>query len=102
MREFVNADEIAKGISPFNPETVSIQAGKIMLQRIETLIQQQTSFVIETTLTTIGYLRTIEAAKAKGFDVTLFYIWLTSVELAKERVRQRVNKGGHTIPRRNN
>jgi len=98
VREFVNADEIAKGISPFNPETVSIQAGKIMLQRIEALIQQQTSFVIETTLTTIGYLKTIEAAKAKGYDVTLFYIYLNSVDLAKERVKQRVNKGGHNIP----
>lgn len=96
--EFVNADEIAKGLSPFNPESVAIQAGRIMLQRIDHLIAARKSFSIETTLTTISYLKTIKFAKFSGYDVTLFYVWLNSAELSKERVRARVLKGGHNIP----
>lgn len=98
VKEFVNADEIAKGISPFNPEAVAIQAGKIMLQRIDQLIESKVSFAIETTLTTIGYLKTIELVKLIGYDVTLFYVWLNSPTLAMERVKSRVAKGGHNIP----
>lgn len=64
VKEFVNADEIAKGLSPFNPEGVAIQAGKIMLQRIEQLIDSKETFAIETTLTTITYIKTIELVKA--------------------------------------
>lgn len=89
VREFINADEIAKGISPFNPESVAIHAGKIMLQRIDQLIIAKESFAIETTLTTIGYLKTIELVKLLGYDVTLFYVWLNSPALAMERVKSR-------------
>lgn len=98
VREFVNADEIARGISPFNPESVAIQAGKIMLQRIDELINHRISFAIETTLTTIGYLSTIEKAKQAGYEITLFYIWLDNADLAIERVNDRVTLGGHSIP----
>lgn len=98
VKEFVNADEIAKGLSPFNPEGVAIQAGKIMLQRIEQLIDSKETFAIETTLTTITYIKTIELVKALGYTVTLFYVWLNSPLLAIERVRMRVAQGGHNIP----
>ncbi|MGI4805086.1 MAG: zeta toxin family protein [Janthinobacterium lividum] len=97
-KEFINADEIAKGISPFQPETVSILAGRIMLDRINELLNQQVDFAIETTLTTLSYRKTIEFAKAKGYRITLLYFWLNDVDLAIERVKIRVSEGGHHIP----
>jgi predicted ABC-type ATPase len=97
-REFVNADEIARGISPFNPESVAIQAGKIMLRRIDELLYQKVDFAIETTLTTKSYINTIQNAKDKGYQVTLLFFWLSDVELAIERVKTRVLEGGHNIP----
>jgi len=97
-REFVNADEIARGISPFKPESVAIQAGKIMLSRIDELLLQKADFAIETTLTTKSYLNTIKKAKASGYQVTLLFFWLNDVELAIERVKMRVSEGGHDIP----
>lgn len=97
-REFVNADEIARGISPFKPESVAIQAGKIMLNRIDDLLLQKVDFAIETTLTTKSYLNTIKKAKALGYQVTLLFFWLNDVELAIERVKTRVLEGGHNIP----
>ena len=97
-REFVNADEIAKGLSPFQPEKVAIQAGKIMLGRIDKLMQLQVNFAIETTLTTLSYQQTIAKARAVGYNVTLVFFWLNDVNLAIERVRLRVKEGGHHIP----
>ena len=97
-REFVNADEIARGISPFNIESVAIQAGKIMLNRIDELLKQGIDFAIETTLTTKSYLNTIKRAKEAGYKVSLLYFWLNDVELAIERVKIRVAEGGHDIP----
>lgn len=97
-REYVNADEIAKGLSPFQVEKVAIEAGRIMLQRIQTLIAQECSFAIETTLATKSYQNLIEEAKSKGYEITLMFFWLNKVSLAKERVRLRVSKGGHNIP----
>jgi len=96
--EFVNADEIARGLSPFKPESVAIQAGKIMLNRIEDLLKQNIDFAIETTLTTKSYLNTIKKAKAIGYKITLLYFWLNDVELAIQRVKIRVQEGGHHIP----
>ena len=97
-KEFVNADEIAKGLSPFQPETVSFHAGRIMLQRINELLDQNVDFGIETTLTTLSYQKTIEFAKTKGFSITLLFFWLNDVNLAIERVKTRVAEGGHNIP----
>jgi predicted ABC-type ATPase len=97
-REFVNADEIARGISPFKPASVAIQAGKIMLNRIDELLSQNVDFAIETTLTTKSYLNTIAKAKRLGYQITLLYFWLNDVELAIERVKTRVSEGGHDIP----
>ena len=97
-KEFVNADEIAKGLSPFQPETVSFQAGRIMLERIEELIKSGVDFAFETTLTTLSYMSTIKFAREKGYSVTLLFFWLNDVNLAIERVKTRVSEGGHNIP----
>jgi predicted ABC-type ATPase len=96
-KEFVNADEIAKGLSPFQPEKVSFEAGRIMLNRINELLNDGENFAFETTLSTRSYKNKIVEAKAKGYTVTLLFFWLRSVDLAKERVRIRVSEGGHNI-----
>jgi predicted ABC-type ATPase len=97
-REFVNADEIARGLSPFQPEQVAVEAARIMLQRIEELLRKQEDFAIETTLATRSYVHTIKRAREKGYNVTLVYFWLNSPELAIARVKTRVAEGGHNIP----
>jgi predicted ABC-type ATPase len=97
-KEFVNADEIAKGISPFQPDSVSLQAGRIMIERIEELLNTGVDFAFETTLTTLSYVNTIKTAKEKGYSVSLLYFWLNDVNLAIERVKTRVSEGGHNIP----
>ena len=96
-REFVNADEIAKGLSPFQPEKVAIEAGRIMLYRIEQLLNEKKTFAFETTLASKTYKNTIVKAKEKGYIVTLLFFWLQTVELAKNRVQKRVLEGGHDI-----
>jgi predicted ABC-type ATPase len=97
-REFVNADEIAKGLSPFQPENVALEAGRIMLERINHLIRSNRSFAFETTLATKSYAAKIREAKEKGYTVTLLFFWLQNYDLAIERVRVRVKEGGHDIP----
>lgn len=97
-REFVNADEIAKGLSPFNPESVAIEAGRLMLQRIEELLDRNETFSIETTLATKSYINLVHKAQAKGYRVHLIYFWLETPELAMQRVAERVRNGGHNIP----
>jgi len=96
-KEFVNADEIARGISPFQPDQVAIQAGKIMLNRIDELLNQRIDFALETTLTTKSYLYTIDKAQSLGYRVSLLFFWLNDVDLAIERVKTRVAEGGHFI-----
>ena len=96
-REFVNADEIARGLSPFQPEKVAIEAGKIMLGRIENLLNENVNFSFETTLASKTYKNTVMKAKAAGYNVTLLFFWLQTVELAKKRVQKRVSEGGHNI-----
>lgn len=98
-REFVNADEIAKGLSPFNPEEVAIEAGKLMLQRIDYLLSKRVTFAIETTLATKSYKGLVERAKSSGYQVILLFFWLSSPEMAEMRVAQRVSTGGHNIPK---
>ena len=96
-REFVNADEIARGISPFHPEKVAIEAGRRMLCRIDELMLNNESFSFETTLSTRSYKNKMLEAKENGYTVTLLFFWLESVELAKKRVQIRVSEGGHSI-----
>lgn len=97
-REFVNADEIASGLSPFNPGNVAIDAGRLMLQRMNDLLAEGADFAFETTLATRSYMKFIEKAHAKDYFVTLLYFWLPTPELAIERVATRVREGGHGIP----
>ena len=96
--EFVNADEIAKGLSPFNPNKVAIKAGRLMLTRISELLERGIDFAFETTLSTRSYVNTIKKAKEKGYFVTILYFWLNTPDLAVERVKIRVKEGGHDIP----
>ena len=97
-KEFINADEIAKGLSPFQPESVAVQAGRIMLARMDELLQKGETFAFETTLATKSYKQKIEWAQANGYEVTLLFFWLRNSKLAKKRVAQRVSEGGHNIP----
>jgi predicted ABC-type ATPase len=97
-REFVNADEIARGLSPFNPSSVAIEAGKLMLQRIEELLKRNETFSIETTLATRSYVNLVKQAQEQGYSVCLLFFWLSTPELAVKRVAERVSKGGHDIP----
>ncbi|HEY1053587.1 MAG TPA: zeta toxin family protein [Emticicia sp.] len=97
-REFVNADNIAAGLSPFNPESVAIEAGRLMLQRIHTLMAENLTFALETTLATKSYVSLIKKAKLQSYEVTLAFFWLASPKVAQERVLVRVESGGHNIP----
>ncbi|MBL7858084.1 MAG: zeta toxin family protein [Cyclobacteriaceae bacterium] len=97
-KEFVNADEIARGISPFQPETVAFEAGRFMLTRIDELMEKGIDFAFETTLATRSYSSTIQKAKDIGYFISLVYFWLDSSELAISRVKERVASGGHNIP----
>jgi predicted ABC-type ATPase len=96
-KEFVNADEIARGLSPFQPEKVAIEAGRIMLKRIGELLHSNENFAFETTLASKNYKNQIEEAKARGYNVTLLFFWLQTIDLAKQRVKARVLSGGHNI-----
>jgi len=98
VREFVNADLIAKGISPFDPEQAMIEAGRIELSRIQQFLRERRSFAVESTISGKTAYRWIEEARATGYVVKLFYIYLNSPELSIERISERVRKGGHNIP----
>ena len=97
-REFVNADEIARGLSPFQADKAAIDAGRLMLTRIKELIKHKSEFAFETTLSSKSYVNTIINAKENAYSVTLVYFWLNSPDLAIERVETRVKAGGHDIP----
>ena len=97
-KEFVNADNIAAGISPLNPESVAIEAGRIMLNRVAVLMDERADFAFETTLSTRSYVALVKKAQQMGYVVTLLYFWLASPQMAFERVAKRVSEGGHDIP----
>ena len=97
-KEFVNADEIAKGLSPFQPEKAGIAAGRLMLKRIKDLLAEGENFAFETTLSTRSYVRLMETAKTLNYQVTGLFFWLESEALAVSRVETRVKEGGHHIP----
>jgi predicted ABC-type ATPase len=97
-REFVNADEIARGLSPFNVEGVAMAAGRIMIDRIRDLVRQGEDFAIETTCSGRQHAVWLADCKRDGWRITLIFLWLASPELAVERVARRVLQGGHSIP----
>jgi predicted ABC-type ATPase len=95
---FINADLIAAGFSPFAPELAAIKAGKLMLKTIDELVGRKESFSIETTLSGHGYARAIPTWREMGYHVKLFFLQLPNVEMAIDRVAERVQQGGHHIP----
>ncbi|MEO6192951.1 MAG: zeta toxin family protein [Thermoanaerobaculia bacterium] len=97
-REFVNADLIAAGLSPFNPESLAIEAGRLMLGRIETLARSRVNFGFETTLAGRGYVPLLRRLRSEGYRIHLFFLWLPDPQLALARVYERVLSGGHFVP----
>ena len=98
LKDFVNADTIAQGLSAFSPESVALEAGRLMLKRLKDLAKERKSFAFETTLATRFYAKWLAELKTQGFEFHLIFLWLKSPELAFERVQIRVNQGGHNIP----
>lgn len=96
-KEFINADEIARGLSPFQVETVAIEASRIMIHRIDEMMKSNKDFAVETTLASRTYKNKIINAQKNGFDVILIFYFLNSIELAYKRVENRVKEGGHNI-----
>lgn len=96
--DFINADLIARGLSPFAPEKAAIQAAKIMLTQIASKVSRKESFALETTLASLNYIRHIPRWRKAGYHITLMFLSLPSVDLAVSRVRLRVAQGGHNIP----
>ena len=95
--ELVKSDEFAKSLSPFNPSAASVMASRYMLMKIKYMLSRKADFIIETTLATRSLMNTINEAKSLGYEVTLLYFWLNSVDLARKRVKKRVESGGHHI-----
>ena len=95
--EFVNADEIARGLSPFHPEKVAFEAGRIMLNRMNHLLEKGEDFAFETTLSAKIFVNFIQRAHEKDYHVTLVFFWLNNIKLAQQRVKERVKRGGHNI-----
>lgn len=98
-KEFVNSDEIAKGLSPFNADSiaVAVEASRIMYKRIRELIAADKTFALETTLASRSIAKLLKGAQEKGYYVTLLYFWLNTPDLAVERVKNRVAAGGHNV-----
>ncbi|NNM43293.1 MAG: AAA family ATPase [Chlamydiae bacterium] len=97
--EFLNADEIAKGLAPLNPESVPLAASKLLIKRFRELLDHDKSFTFETTAAGKNYIKYLEEARRKGYEIHLLFLWLHSPELAIKRVAQRVKQGGHNIPK---
>ena len=98
LREFVNADNIARGLSPFNEEANAISAGRLMIERIRTLARNGENFAFETTCSGVGHVRLLKTCRESGYRITLIFLWLPSPAAAVARVARRVKEGGHRIP----
>mgnify|MGYP006271609691 CR=1 FL=1 len=95
---FINADLIAEGLSPFKPDAMAIEASRLMLERVRRIVAQREDFAVETTLAGRAYRGMIQEWRSVGYQVELMFLQLPSAELAVERVRERVARGGHNIP----
>lgn len=98
LYEFINADEIARGLAPLHPESVAVAASKLMLKRMHELLNAGKSFAFETTASGSNYIKHLKTAKENGYEFYLVYLWLRSPEYAINRVAQRVKQGGHYVP----
>lgn len=97
-KNFVNADLIAAGMSPFSPETAAVRAGRLMLEEIRYFSDRRASFAFETTLSGRSNLALIHKLRAGGYKIHLFFLMVSSVEVALSRIKERVLKGGHDVP----
>jgi len=97
-REFLNADLIAAGLSPFAPESQNVRAGRLLLERIKELGEAKQDFGFETTLSGRSYVRLLKDMQQQGYRVVLFFLWLPSADMAVSRVANRVRQGGHNVP----
>lgn len=97
-KNFVNADLIAQGVSPFSPEAAAFRAGKLMRIEIDHFVQRNLDFGFETTLSGRSLLKSIGHIRSRGYAVHFYYLWLSDVELALDRIRERVLSGGHDVP----
>lgn len=97
-RQFLNADLIASGLSPFAPETQNVRAGRLLLERIAELSAARENFGVETTLSGRTYVRLLAGLRQEGYRVAVFFLWLPTTELALDRVANRVRQGGHDVP----
>jgi predicted ABC-type ATPase len=96
---FINADLIAQGLSPFAPERAAFRAGRLTLEEIETQAERGEDFGFETTLSGKGHLELIRGLKKRGFEVNIFYLWVSDEELTLARIKERVSLGGHDVPK---
>lgn len=96
--EFVNMDLIAQGLAPFDPRTAALEAGRIMVKRLRSLMDQRHRFAFETTLAGQNHQRFFKEAQRVGYRITLYYLYLPSEGLALQRIRERVQRGGHDVP----
>lgn len=95
---FVNADLIAGGLSPFSPEAAAMRAGRLLLEQIRLLSGKRSDFGFETTLSGVTYVALLRRLKAQGYRIQLFFLWIPTVEMALARIADRVRRGGHDIP----
>lgn len=96
--QFINSDEFAKSLSPFDPAAASVTASRYLVMKFNYLVNRKADFGVETTLATRTLLNMIKNAQAEGYKVTVLYLWLSDVKIAINRVRHRVDNGGHDIP----
>jgi len=97
-RVFVNADLIARGLSPLNVDAVAMEAGRLFLQQVRSRIDARQNFAFETTLSGLAYIRLIHEMRAAGYRIRLYYLWLPTIRLTLKRIAERVKRGGHDIP----
>ena len=97
-KQFVNADLIASGLSPFSPEAAALRAGRLLLEQIRFLADRQSDFGFETTLSGVTYVSLFRKLKAQGYRIHLFFLWIPTVEMALGRIADRVSRGGHDVP----
>ena len=95
---FLNADEIARGLSPFKPSMSAVQAGRLLLTQIEDCLRQRETFALESTLSGKTYIRLFRRARQLDYEIELHYLWLAKLSQAVDRVRRRVSMGGHHVP----
>ncbi len=97
-KKFINADMIAAGLSPLNPELSQMKASRIFLNEIKQSARNSEDFAFETTLSGKTYAKFINNMKKDNWNINLIYLWIPNVEFSKLRVQERVIQGGHNIP----